>query len=97
MQYLDLFLKYLPLLSFVGGVLAFCIKVWKEICKSKEGDLCLLRKGMLDTYYKYKDTKVIPQYEAQNFKLMYDAYKARGGNSFIDEIHTHVTAWDLEV
>lgn len=97
MEYLDILLKYIPAITFIGGIVAFCVKMWKEMCKARDGDMCLLRKGMLDTYYRYKDTRRIPQYEAQNFKLMYDAYKARGGNSFIDEVNAHVTSWELEV
>lgn len=97
MEWLDIVLKYLPLLSFAAGVIAFCWKVWKELQRAKEGDMCVLRQLMLDIYYKYKDSKVIPEFEAKNFMLMYEAYKARGGNSFIDEVHNHVITWDLEV
>lgn len=70
---------------------------WKELQQAKEGDLCVLRQLMLDIYYRYKDTKVIPQYEAQNFMKMYKAYKARGANSFMDEVYAHVITWELEV
>lgn len=80
-----------------SGVIAYLAKRWKDKKAERDGDLCLLRKGMLDTYKKYKDTKVVPQYEMQNFALMYDAYKARGGNSFIDEVHDHVITWETEV
>ena len=97
MEFLDIVLKYLPLLSFAAGVIGFCCKVWKELTQAKEGDMCVLRQLMLDIYYKYRDAKVIPQYEAQNFMKMYKAYKARGGNSFIDEVYAHVVTWDLEV
>ena len=97
MEWLDTVLKYLPVLSFLGGVIGFCLKVWKELQLAKEGDMCVLRQMMLDIYYKYKDAKVMPQYEAQNFMKMYKAYKARGGNSFIDEVYAHVTTWELEV
>ena len=97
LELLEYAAKAVPLLGFVGGVIGFCFKVWKEMKKSREGDMCLLRKGMLDTYYKYKDIKRIPPYEAQNFTLMYEAYKARGGNSFIDEVHDHVVTWELEI
>ena len=51
---------------------------------------------MLSTYHKNKDQRKLRQYEAENFVLMYQAYKAMGGNSFIDEIYEHVTKWDVE-
>lgn len=96
MEHLEFLLKVIPALSFAGGVIAFCIKVWKELKNAKEGDMCLLRQKMLEIYYRNKDRKKIRQYEAQNFVLMYKAYKARGGNSFIDEVYEHVTKWELE-
>lgn len=97
MEWLDIILKYLPLLSFLGAVVGFCVKVWRELQLAKEGDLCVLRQLMLDIYYRYRDAKVIPQYEAQNFMKMYKAYKARGANSFMDEVYRHVITWELEV
>ena len=97
MEVLDIVLKYLPILSFAGGAIAFCVKIWRELQSAKEGDMCVLRQLMLNIYYKYKDKQVIPQYEAQNFMRMYKAYKARGGNSFMDEVYAHVTKWELEV
>lgn len=84
-------------LSFLGSIIAFCAKVLVEMKKAKAGDMCVLRQLMLDIYYRYKDTQSIPQYEAQNFMKMYEAYKARGGNSFMDEVYAHVTTWELEI
>ena len=95
MNWLEIAAKAVPVISFVGGVLGFCIRVWREMKCAKKGDLCLLRKEMLEIYYKYREAKALPQYEAQNFKYLYEAYKARGGNSFIDEVHAHVVTWDL--
>lgn len=79
------------------GIISFCIKVLVELRKAKAGDMCVLRQLMLDIYYRYKDTQLIPQYEAQNFIKMYEAYKARGGNSFMDEVYAHVVTWEMEV
>ena len=97
MELLEIVAKWIPILGFVGSVIGFCIKVWKELKQAKEGDMCVLRQLMLNIYYKYKEAKVIPEYEAKNFLLMYEAYKARGGNSFIDEVHDHVVTWELEI
>lgn len=67
----------------------------KEQEKSKEGQKCLLRAEMLKIYYHNKDQKKIRQFELQNFLLMYQAYKALGGNSFIDEVYEAVTSWEI--
>ena len=49
---------------------------------------------MLQTYYHNKDTKKIRQYEKENFVLLYEAYKALKGNSFIDTIYAEVMKWE---
>jgi hypothetical protein len=51
---------------------------------------------MLHTYYGHKDNGKIRQYELENFLLMYKAYKALKGNSFIDKIHDEVIEWEVE-
>ncbi len=60
-----------------------------------EGQKCLLRTEMLRTYYKHCDTKQIRQYELENFIYMYEAYKALGGNSFIEQIYHEVLSWHV--
>ena len=54
------------------------------------GMKCLLRSEMLRTYYHGKDTEKIRQFELENFVLLYKAYKALRGNSFIDKIYEEV-------
>ena len=50
---------------------------------------------MLHTYYKHKDENKIRQYELENFMHLYNAYKAMGGNSFIDHIKQEVDGWEV--
>ena len=85
-------------IGYIAVIIGALVTVYKLYCewkKARNGQLCLLRNELLKIYYKYKDKEELPQYEAQNFTLMYDAYKARGGNSFIDEVHKHVIKWEL--
>lgn len=95
MIYLETITKIIGTLTAIGSVLGFMFKIWQEQKKSKAGQLCLLRQEMLKIYYKHRDDKTIRQYEAENFVMMYQAYKARGGNSFIDEVYDNVTSWEL--
>lgn len=60
-----------------------------------EGVKCLLRSDMLQIYYRHKDTGEIRQYEYENFIMLYEAYKALGGNSFIDKIYREVQTWEV--
>lgn len=63
--------------------------------EQREGVKCLLRGQMLDAYYHNKDRGTIRQYEYENFLACYEAYKAMGGNSFIDHIKAEVDKWKI--
>ena len=77
------------LLGVVVGVIVFFRKI-------ADGVKCLLRSKMLETYYRHQDTKTMRQYEKENFVLLYIAYKALKGNSFIDDINEEVKKWKIE-
>jgi hypothetical protein len=66
-----------------------------EMQAERDGWKCLLRAKMLETYYKNLEAKTVRQYEFENFLHMYNAYKAMGGNSFIDQVHEEVTSWQI--
>ena len=100
---------FMSVVQVAGGITTICGLiglVWKlvrdqkkiriEQDKISEGQKCQLLTDMMRTYYKNRDAKKLRQYEAENFVKMYQAYKAMGGNSFIDEIYNHVTQWDVE-
>lgn len=76
------------LLGVVVGVIVFIKKI-------AEGVKCLLRSKMLETYYRHKDSKELRQYEKENFAMLYTAYKALKGNSFIDDINEEVRTWEV--
>ena len=100
-----MFRIFLLCVEFFGGLctiaaaLALIIKpIRKRMFLDKEqrdGQKCLLREAMLKTYYRNKDGEKIRQYEYENFLECYSAYKALGGNSFIDEIHEKVIEWEV--
>lgn len=60
-----------------------------------DGVKCLLRSDMLRMYYKHQDEEHIRQHERQNFEAEYHAYKALGGNSFMDDIYHDVCSWKV--
>jgi hypothetical protein len=95
MDYINELSKVIGSITAIIGALVAVYKMYGEWKKARDGQLCLLRNELLKIYYKYKETEELPQYEAQNFIMMYEAYKARGGNSFIDEVHDHVIKWEL--
>ena len=96
MEHLETICKVLGYLTTIGGAIAIVVKCLSEQAKIRDGQKCQLRTDMMRTYYKNRDAQKLRQYEAENFVMMYEAYKAMGGNSFIDEIYSHVTKWDVE-
>lgn len=79
-------------ISVLLGVIIPTI-VW--ILKIANGQKCQLRAEMLRIYYRHQETKIIRQYEYENFVYLYKAYKALRGNSFIDKIYKEVQTWKV--
>ena len=78
------------------GVLLGVVKwVAKKTEYVANGVKCQLRSDMLQIYYHHYDVKEIRQYEYENFVMLYEAYKALGGNSFIDKIYSEVKTWEI--
>lgn len=87
--------KWLPLAVEVVGLIAALVPVVVSVGKVSTGQKCLLRSDMLTIYYKNRERRTIRQYEYENFILLYEAYKALRGNSFIDRIKQEVDEWDI--
>ena len=83
------------LIGEIGVLLGVVVPVIISVKKIKEGMKCQLRKDMLDIYYHNRETKIIRQYEYENFVYLYEAYKALKGNSFIDKIYEEVHEWEI--
>lgn len=79
-------------LGVIGGVFTWVYRTMKAF---GNGIKCMLRASMLNTYYKNHDKDTWRQYEAENFALQYEAYKALGGNSFIDTIKKETESWEV--
>lgn len=76
----------------IGGVLAAVIVFMKKLA---DGQRCQLRSEMLKIYYRNCEAETIHQYEYENFSMLYAAYKALKGNSFIDKIWKEIQNWEI--
>ncbi len=83
------------LITEIGILLGVIIPVIVCMVKIANGTKCQLRSEMLRIYYHNKDTGKIRQYEYENFIMLYEAYKALKGNSFIDKIYAEVKEWEI--
>lgn len=83
------------LIGEVGVLMGVIIPVIVSIRKIANGTRCQLRSEMLRIYYHNRERRIIRQYEYENFVMLYEAYKALKGNSFIDKIYAEVKEWDI--
>jgi hypothetical protein len=83
------------LIAEVGVLLGIVIPVIVCVVKIANGQKCLMRTDMLQIYYHNREKRKIRQYEYENFVMLYEAYKALKGNSFIDKIYEEVHEWEI--
>lgn len=79
------------LMALIGVITPMIITVRKVA----NGTRCQLRSEMLRIYYHNRERRTIRQYEYENFVMLYEAYKALKGNSFIDRIYDEVKEWEI--
>lgn len=61
----------------------------------REGQRCLLRSAIMQIYREHKGNRTLSEYEYRHLEYCHKAYKALGGNSFIDHIHAEMQEWDI--
>lgn len=83
------------LIGEIGVLFGALIAAIAFVKKIANGQKCQLRSEMLSIYYHNRETGLIRQYEYENFVLLYEAYKALKGNSFIDKIYKEVQSWEI--
>lgn len=83
------------LIGEISVLLGVIIPVIVWVLKIAEGQKCQLRSEMLRIYYHNREKEIIRQYEYENFVMLYEAYKALKGNSFIDKIYSEVKTWEV--
>lgn len=83
------------LVAEISILLGVIVPVIVNVRKISNGTRCQLRSEMLRIYYHNIEYGKIRQYEYENFVMLYDAYKALKGNSFIDKIYKEVQSLDI--
>lgn len=83
------------LVAELGVIAGVVIPVIVSVRKIADGTRCQLRSEMLRIYYHNRESEKIRQYELENFIMLYEAYKALKGNSFIDKIYKEVLSWEV--
>lgn len=79
----------------IAAAVSVAAKMMLLLHAVRKGQQCLLRQQMLEAYYDCRHSGTIRQYRYENFVLSYKAYKALGGNSFIDHIKDEVDKFEV--
>ena len=85
----------ITLLGEIVTLIGIIVPVILSMGKISNGTKCQLRSEMLRIYYHHRESKVLRQYEYENFVMLYEAYKALKGNSFIDKIYGEIKSWEV--
>ena len=83
------------LITEISVLIGVVTPIIVNIKKISDGSRCQLRSEILKTYYHNKENETIRQYELENFIMLYEAYKALKGNSFVDKIYNEVLSWEV--
>lgn len=83
------------LIGEIGVLVGVIVPVIISVRKIANGTKCQLRSEMLRIYYHNKNEKKIRQYEKENFLMLFGAYKALNGNSFVEDIAKEVRSWEV--
>ena len=83
------------LITEIAILLGVVTPVIVSVRKISNGTKCQLRSEMLRMYYRHRESGEIRQYEYENFVMLYEAYKALKGNSFIDKIYGELQEWKV--
>ena len=79
-------------------IVGFAVSMWKLGGKLKNivnGQQCQLRSDITAIYYRHSDADepTLREYERKNLDDLYDAYKALGGNHYVDDIYKVMREW----
>lgn len=85
----------IALITEIGVLVGAITPIVMNMGKISNGTKCQLRSEMLRIYYHNREKETIRQYELENFVMLYEAYKALKGNSFIDKIYKEVMSWEV--
>lgn len=85
----------LALVAELTALIGAITPMFLAVRKVSNGTRCQLRSEMLRIYYHNREKRLIRQYEYENFVMLYEAYKALKGNSFIDKIYAEVQEWEI--
>lgn len=79
------------------GVFATLRAYYKKLKLIALGQQCQLRSDITSVYYRHVEeaTPTLHEYERKNLDDLFEAYKALGGNHFVDDIYQKMRGWKV--
>ena len=81
--------------AFIQKMLSKTNKAIQNEKAERKAILALLRHEIVNVYVAYKDIKEIPFFLKESTLIIYEVYKALGGNSFIEQIIAELKQWKV--
>ena len=87
------------LTTLVGMLIGFLAKSLTKKSKKEKAEhkalVALLRHEIVNVYVAYKDIKEIPFFLKESTLIIYEVYKALGGNSFVEQLINEIKTWKV--
>ena len=90
--------QWISWISTLIAFLAILVAFWKKLKKIGEGQQCQLRSDITGIYYKHCDEEnpMLREFERKNLDALTEAYKALGGNNYIDDLYDQMRHWKVK-
>lgn len=95
MEWLDKAVEIAKNLSQLAAAAGILLAGWRVFVQIRRGQMCLLRTEITRTYYRHAEDKKLRQYEFENIAQCFEAYRAMGGNSFVEHIYKEMQEWEV--
>ncbi len=81
----------------IGGVIGALAAFYRKIKLIALGQQCQLRSDITSVYYRHVEEAIptLHEYERKNLDDLFEAYKALGGNHFVDDIYQKMRGWKV--
>ena len=87
------------LTTLTGMLIGFLAKSFTKKSKKEKAEhkalVALLRHEIVNVYVQHNESKTIPFFLKESVLIIYEVYKALGGNSFVEQLIREIKTWTV--
>ena len=87
------------LTTLIGMLMGFLVKSLTKKSKKEKAQhkalVALLRHEIVNVYVQHKESKTIPFFLKESVLIIYEVYRALGGNSFVEQLIREMKLWKV--